>query len=113
MDHTVSSSSPTSRRANPELRHISSPEVPKSEGTKPSRPPKKPKPKPALNTRKERVEPPPKHNVVAFKHPSEKKDEDDEDDEIAELKTQVRLAMAVLEEGKAVAAFNLLNRIVE
>jgi hypothetical protein len=35
-----------------------------------------------------------------------------EDEEIAELKKQVRYAMAVLEEGRAVAAFNLLNRIV-
>ena len=85
----------------------------KSEGAKPPRPPKKPKPKPGRKARKERVAPPPKHNVVAFKHPPEKEDEDDEDDEIAELKTQVRLAMAVLEEGKAVAAFNLLKRIVE
>ena len=64
-------------------------------------------------TREGKVEPPPKHNVVAFKHPPEKEDKDDEDDEIAELKKQVRLAMAVLEQGKAVAAFNLLKRIVE
>ena len=63
--------------------------------------------------REEKVDPSPKPNVVAFEHPPEKEDEDDEDDEIAELKKQVRLAMAVLEEGKAVAAFNLLKRIVE
>jgi hypothetical protein len=92
---------------------ISSPEVPKSERAKPPRPPKKPKPKPSRKTREEKVEPPPKHNVVAFKPAPEKEDEDDEDDEIAELKKQVRHAMAVLEEGKAVAAFNLLKRIVE
>ena len=47
---------------------ISSPEVPKSERAKPPRPPKKPKPKPARKTREEKVESPPKHNVVAFKH---------------------------------------------
>ena len=92
---------------------ISSPEVPKSERAKAARPPKKPKPKPATKARKERAEPPPKHNVVAFKPPREEEEEDDEDDEIAELKKQVRHAMAVLEEGKAVAAFNLLKRIVE
>lgn len=33
-------------------------------------------------------------------------------EDIAELKKQVRRVMAVLEEGKAVAAFNLLKRIV-
>jgi hypothetical protein len=92
---------------------ISSPEIPKSERAKPPRPPKKPKPKPSKKTREEKVEPPPKHNVVAFKPAPEKEDENDEDEEIAELKKQVRHAMAVLEEGKAVAAFNLLKRIVE
>ena len=92
---------------------ISSPEVPKSERAKPPRPPKKPKPKPSRKAREEKVEPPPKHNVVAFKPAPGKEHEDDEDDEIPELKKQVRHAMAVLEEGKAVAAFNLLKRIVE
>ena len=36
-----------------------------------------------------------------------------DDEAIAELKKQVRHAMAVLEDGKAVAAFNLLKRIVD
>lgn len=39
-------------------------------------------------------------------------DEDEDDEDIADLKNQVRHAMAVLEEGKAVAAFHLLKRIV-
>ena len=52
-----------------------------------------------------------KHNVVAFEPKA--KEEAEESEEIAELKKQVRHAMAVLEEGKAVAAFNLLKRIVE
>jgi len=94
---------------------ITSPEVPKSERAKAPRPPKKSKPKPkrAPKAREEITEPPPKHNVVAFKRPLEKEEEDEADDEIAELRKQVRHAMAVLEEGKVVAAFNLLKRIVE
>jgi len=43
--------------------------------------------------------------------------EDDHEDgpttDVEELKNQVRLAMKVLEEGKQVAAFNLLKRIVD
>lgn len=46
--------------------------------------------------------------LVAFA-PAEK----EEDEEMARLKKQVRRAMAALEEGKEVAAFNLLKRIVE
>ena len=91
---------------------ISSPDVPKSERANAPRSPKKAKPKPAAKTREKKTEPPPKPNVVAFKRPPEKEEEEDEDEEIAELKKQVRHAMAVLEEGKAVAAFNLLKRIV-
>jgi hypothetical protein len=50
--------------------------------------------------------------VVKFPNP-----EDDHEDgpttDVEELKNQVRLAMKVLEEGKQVAAFNLLKRIVD
>jgi hypothetical protein len=92
---------------------IGSPEVPKRERAKAPRSPKKPKSKPATKARAEKADPPPKHKVVAFKRPPEKEEEDDQNDEIAELKRQVQHAMAVLEEGKAVAAFNLLKRIVE
>ncbi len=67
------------------------------------------KPKKAKRTpTKTRDEPEPT-KVVAFKPaPPE-----DEDDEIAELKDHVRRAMALLEDGKAVAAFNLLKRVVD
>jgi hypothetical protein len=42
------------------------------------------------------------------------RDEDEEENnEVTELKRKVRHAMDVLEDGKAVAAFNLLKRIVE
>lgn len=88
-----------------------SPEIPKRERAKAPHPPKKPQPKPAPKALEERTES--KHNVVAFKRPPEKEDDDDEDYEIAKLKKQVRHAMGVLHEGKAVAAFNLLKRIVE
>ncbi len=59
--------------------------------------------------RPEKTEPPATRKVVAFKPPVE---DDDEDEDIAELKKQVRHAMSVLEEGKAVAAFNQLKRLV-
>ena len=88
---------------------LSSAGVPKSKRAAPPRPPKKPKPKTAARVRPVKTEPPATLKVVAFKPPVE---EEDEDDDIADLKKQVRHAMAVLEEGKAVAAFNLLKRIV-
>lgn len=91
---------------------IKSREVPSRERATPSRPPKKSKPKDRKIDKSGR-EPVPKHNVIAFERPPEKQQEEDDDDEIAELKRQVRHAMAVLEDGKAVAAFNLLKRIVE
>ena len=90
---------------------LSSPDVPKGKRAAAPRPPKKarPKPKPAAKLRPEKTESPASRKVVAFK-PVES--DEDEDEDIAELKKQVRHAMAVLEEGKAVAAFNLLKRIV-
>jgi hypothetical protein len=50
--------------------------------------------------------------VVKFPNP----DDDDADGasaEVEEIKDQVRLAMKALEEGKQVAAFNLLKRIID
>ncbi len=90
---------------------LSSPDVPRSQRAAAPRPPKKSKPEPAPKARREKTESPAGRKVVAFKTPVE--EEDDEDDDIAELKKQIRYAMAVLEEGKAVAAFNLLKRIVQ
>jgi hypothetical protein len=56
----------------------------------------------------------PKDNVVTFQQETKVEPEQSEDsEEIAELKNQVRHAMALLEEGKAVAAFNLLKRAVD
>ncbi|MEO7934337.1 MAG: hypothetical protein ABIT76_14375 [Chthoniobacterales bacterium] len=45
--------------------------------------------------------------LVEF-HPAE-----EEDSAVTELKKKVRRAMAALEDGKQVAAFNLLKQIVE
>ena len=91
---------------------LNSPEVRKSERSNPPRPGKTPKsrPAPAPATRRKPVTA--KHvsrNVVAFQPDQD----DDEDEGVAEIKKQIRHAMAVLEQGKAVAAFNLLKRIVE
>lgn len=89
---------------------LSSPDVPKSQRAAPPRPTKKSKPKPAPKVRPEKTQMPTPRKVVAFKAPVE--DDGDGDDEIAELKNQVRQAMALLEGGKPVAAFNLLKRIM-
>lgn len=54
-----------------------------------------------------------KNKIIAF-HPDRDADEADEDsDQIAGLKALVQQAMNALEDGKQVAAFNLLKRIVE
>ena len=88
---------------------LHSPEVPEGNRAAPPSPRKKSKPKPTPPVRrKEQAEPETSKNVVTFKP----REDEDEDEEIAELKKQVRHAMAVLEDGKPVAAFNLLKRIV-
>jgi len=89
---------------------LSSPDVPRSKRAATPRPPKMRKAKSVPTVRPEKTEPPAARKVVVFKPPVE--EIDGEEDDIADLKKQVRHAMAVLEEGKAVAAFNLLKRIV-
>jgi hypothetical protein len=79
-------------------------ELPKSQRAPAPRPPK---PKPKRTPVKSKHEPEPT-KVVAFKAAAQ----DDEDEQITELKAQIRRAMDLLEDGKAVAAFNLLKRIV-
>jgi len=69
----------------------------------------KPEPEPD-----EEDDPIPPEKVVKFPEPTPKEDEeDDENEAIEEIKSQVRKAMAELEKGKQVAAFNLLKRILE
>jgi len=95
----------------PENERATAPKPPKK--TSPKTPtPSPPEPKPALPRKAHAEKPrsPAKAKVVPFKHAPA---EDEEDEDIAELKKHVRHAMAVLEDGKAVAAFNLLKRIVE
>jgi hypothetical protein len=89
---------------------LSSSCVPKSKRAAPPKPPKKPKFKPAEKVRPQKTDPPAVRKVVAFRAAAE---EEEEDETISAIKRQVRHAMAVLEEGKPVAAFNLLKRIVE
>lgn len=48
--------------------------------------------------------------LVKFPNPE---DEDGPTTDVEEIKRQVRLAIKALEEGKQVAAFNLLKRIVD
>lgn len=85
---------------------------PTSESKRPARP-KSPKP---LHKNSERASHPKKavvkgeQKIIAFE--SEKKDAD-ENEEVADLKRQVRRAMGLLEEGKVVAAFNSLKRILQ
>jgi len=86
---------------------IDSREVPKSKRPPALKAPKKPKPKPQA-ARRERPEPPEPRKVVAFTPPSD----DEESDEVADLKRDVRQAIKALEDGRQVAAFNLLKRIV-
>jgi hypothetical protein len=88
---------------------LSSPSVPKSKRAAPPKPPKEPKSKPAEKVRPEKTTPPAVRKVVDFRAAAE---DEEEDETISAMKRQVRHAMAVLEEGKPVAAFNLLKRIV-
>jgi len=55
----------------------------------------------------------PPEKVVEFPKPHSNEQRPDRSDEVEGLKRQVREAMDVLEQGKQVAAYNLLKRIVE
>lgn len=76
-------------------------------------PAKKEKPQPVAKSEPKVVAPVPKQppepeKLIEFSR-SEK--EEDEDDELTISKKQLRHAMSLLEQGKAVAAFNLLKRL--
>jgi hypothetical protein len=85
---------------------LKSKKIPISQRAKPSRTTSKPKRKAPKATGVG----PDRSKVIKFHIPDH---HGDEDSGVAELKRKVRRAMEVLEEGKAVAAFNLLKRIVE
>jgi hypothetical protein len=55
----------------------------------------------------------PTEKVVEFPKPQSNQQRSDRNDEVEELKRRVREAIDVLEQGKQVAAYNLLKRIVE
>jgi hypothetical protein len=55
----------------------------------------------------------PAEKVVEFPKPESNQQRSDRNDEVEELKRRVREAIEVLEQGKQVAAYNLLKRIVE
>ncbi len=55
----------------------------------------------------------PAATVIKFPNPEDDDASNDNNPEIEELKKQVRLAIQALEEGKQVAAFKLLNRVVD
>jgi hypothetical protein len=55
----------------------------------------------------------PAEKVVEFPKPESNQQRSDRNDEVEELKRRVREAIDVLEQGKQVAAYNLLKRIVE
>jgi hypothetical protein len=55
----------------------------------------------------------PAEKVVEFPKPEPNQQRSDRNDEVEELKRRVREAIEVLEQGKQVAAYNLLKRIVE
>jgi hypothetical protein len=83
--------------------------IPKSKADKPKN---KTTAKPE-ERRKGRVEKAPPSKLVEFPKPESSKEASAATDEVQELKRRVREAMDALEQGKQVAAFNLLKRIVE
>lgn len=79
--------------------------IPKSEARK--------KKAPAGVEGRERQEKAPPDKLLEFPKPESSQEVSDHSDELEELKRRVREAMDALEQGKQVAAFNLLKRIVE
>ena len=55
----------------------------------------------------------PHEKVVHFTKPELQEEPDEESEAIQDIKKEVRHAMELLEQGRQVAAFNLLKRIVE
>lgn len=93
------------------------PSVPKGQQApkaQPAKPATKSKPKeiPVATVEQPVAEESASARVVKFPAPKAE-DEAPPNEEVEEIKKQVRQAMKILEEGKQVAAFNLLKRIVE
>jgi hypothetical protein len=82
-------------------------EIPKAQSKAPPAPARKAKPKPSRAKEK------PAASAKILKFHPERAKEKSGNGEIEEIKAQIRKAMALLEDGKSVAAFNLLKRTVE
>jgi hypothetical protein len=81
--------------------------IPKTEAEEKSPPPQ------VDEQSKERAKKPSREKLVEFPKPEPSHEVSDTSAEVEELKRRVREAMDVLEQGKQIAAFNLLKRIVE
>ena len=71
------------------------------------------KKKPSARVRPQDKKSAPPEKVVEFPKPESNEQRSGRSDEVEELKRRVRAAIDVLEQGKQVAAYNLLKRIVE
>jgi len=82
------------------------------ERAKPAKTPEKAAQKPRFHKEKAKRQELPHEKVIHFTKP-ERGESDEESEAIQDIKNQVRHAMEVLEQGRQVAAFNLLKRIVD
>lgn len=80
---------------------------------KPAKAPKKAAPAPIFHEEKAKRQEPTQGKVVHFTKPEPQQELEVENEAIQGIKNEVRHAMEVLEQGKQVAAFNLLKRIVD
>jgi len=71
------------------------------------------KKKPSVRVQPQDKKSAPPEKVVEFPKPESNEQRSGRSDEVEELKRRVRAAIDVLEQGKQVAAYNLLKRIVE
>ena len=85
---------------------------PSKERVKSIKGPEKAAHKRQLREKLERPEPP-HEKVIHFTKPQRREEPDEENEAMQDIKKQVRHAMEVLEQGRQVAAFNLLKRIVD
>ena len=85
---------------------------PPKERAKSVKEPKKTRPKPTF-PEKSKPQESPHEKVVHFTKPELQEEPDEESEAIQDIKKGVRHAMEHLEQGRQVAAFNLLKRIVE
>ena len=98
---------------NPKAERLSVKPQPKSQRKLESKPKERPRPTPPKALLKPKAPKPPPAAPPKETIPFKPAENEPENEEVLELKKQVKHAMAVLEQGKQVAAFNLLKRIVE